>query len=240
MRVYAGQDPLTGRRHYLTETAITPKEAERLRTRLLSQVDEKRSPRSKATVNQLMDRYLDVIELERATRQSYIGKIEKHIRPELGRLQVGRLDAELLESFYALLRRCRDHCHGRKFIQHRTDRPHECDVRCAPHACVPLGPASILVVHSILSGALERAVRWRWIAVNPAARGRGRHSPIGTGGWRVGAGCSRRNDWRAPRCFSWPTGRVVSTVGRSGPSLPRGASESRASSTLSGEVAGGR
>src|SRR5215217_6320672 len=127
VRVYAGLDPLTGRRHYLTATAATAKEAEKERTRLLSQVDEKRSPRTKATVNQLLDRYLEVVELERTTHEGYVGKIEKHIRPALGHLPVAKVDPELLERFYSLLRRCRDHCHGRRYVQHRTEREHVCD-----------------------------------------------------------------------------------------------------------------
>jgi hypothetical protein len=44
VRVYAGVDPLTGRNHYLGETVETRKDAERTRTRLLSQVDENRTP----------------------------------------------------------------------------------------------------------------------------------------------------------------------------------------------------
>lgn len=61
VRVYAGNDPLTRRRNYLTE--IVPagrtamREAEKLRTRLLNQVDEQRQPRTKANVNQLLDRH---------------------------------------------------------------------------------------------------------------------------------------------------------------------------------------
>ncbi len=58
VRVYAGTDALTGRAHYLKETVDTAAEAERVRTRLLAQVDERRNPRTKATVNQLLDRYL--------------------------------------------------------------------------------------------------------------------------------------------------------------------------------------
>jgi integrase len=41
-------------------------EAEKLRTRLLGQVDERRNARTKATVNQLLDRYLAVVELEQS------------------------------------------------------------------------------------------------------------------------------------------------------------------------------
>jgi hypothetical protein len=59
VRVYAGVDPLTGRNYYLGETVDTRGDAERVRVRLLSQVDEDRNPRTRATVNQLLDRYLE-------------------------------------------------------------------------------------------------------------------------------------------------------------------------------------
>jgi integrase len=39
-------------------------------------------------VNQLLDRWIDVIEVERATRINYIGKIKKHIRPSIGLMPV--------------------------------------------------------------------------------------------------------------------------------------------------------
>lgn len=61
MRVSAGTDPITGGRHVLDE--IIPlgpdaaKLAEKARTRLLAEVDEQRNTRTKATVNQLLDRY---------------------------------------------------------------------------------------------------------------------------------------------------------------------------------------
>ena len=63
VRVYAGVDPLTGKQLMLTER-VPPgpsagKEAEKVRTRLLRQVDERRSPRTRATVSQLLDRYTD-------------------------------------------------------------------------------------------------------------------------------------------------------------------------------------
>ena len=52
MKVYSGYDPVTGRRHYLTETMPAgpdaAKLAEKARTRLLGQVDERRNPRTKA------------------------------------------------------------------------------------------------------------------------------------------------------------------------------------------------
>jgi integrase len=172
VRIYAGLDPLTKRRHDLIEI-IPPgpdaaREAEKARTRLLSQVDERRNPRTKATVNQLLDRWLEVLDVEPSTRHGYLGKLDKHVRPLLGTVQVGRVDAELLETFYARLRKCRDHCGGRRYVQHRTNREHECDERCGRHVCKGLSDSTVRQIHWILSGALDRAVRWKWIAVNPA------------------------------------------------------------------------
>ncbi|MGH3611581.1 MAG: hypothetical protein ACRDRK_02965 [Pseudonocardia sp.] len=119
--VYGGIDQLTGKRIQLRETVPagetrrdTEKEADKVRTRLLNRVDERRTPRTEASVNELLDRWLDVIDVEKTTRTGYIGKIEKHIRPTLGRLQVGRVRAETIENLYAQLRRCRDHCKGAK------------------------------------------------------------------------------------------------------------------------------
>jgi integrase len=121
VKVYAGIDPLTSKRHYLTEVIPTgpdaAKEAKTARTRLINQVNEQRNPRTKATVNQLMDRYLELLDVDVTTRKDYEGYIRLHIRPLLGELQVGRLDGETLDSFYSILRRCQAHCDGRPFIE---------------------------------------------------------------------------------------------------------------------------
>jgi len=67
VKVYSGYDPVTGRRHYLTETVAAghdaAKLAEKARTRLLGQVDERRNPRTKATVSQLLDKWLEVLDV---------------------------------------------------------------------------------------------------------------------------------------------------------------------------------
>lgn len=171
-RLYSGVDPLTGRRVYLTETipADHPepqKEAQRALTRLLTQVDEKRAPRTQANVNKLMDRYLELLDVGVTTRKSYEGYIRNHVRPLLGKIPVGKLDGETLDSFYAILRKCRAHCGGRKYIVHRKDGAHDCTDKCRPHVCKPLKPSSIRQIHWCLSGALSRAQRWKWITVNP-------------------------------------------------------------------------
>ncbi|MCA1602451.1 MAG: tyrosine-type recombinase/integrase, partial [Acidobacteria bacterium] len=58
-----------------------------------------------------------------------------------------------------------------------VDGPHECTERCKPHTCKPLSAASIRKVHFCLSGALKRAVRWRWISVNPLEQAEPPRSP---------------------------------------------------------------
>jgi integrase len=74
----------------------------------------------------------------------YRGYIDRSILPSLGHLQVGRLDAATLDAFYAHLRK-----QGGKGGR-------------------PMAASSVHQVHAILSGALNRAVVWGWIASNPA------------------------------------------------------------------------
>ena len=171
VRVYAGEDPLTGKRHSLVE--IVPpgpkaaKLAEAARTRMLAQVDERRNPRTSATLDQLLDRYLETLDVGRTTHRMYAKYLEKHVRPFVGRLKAGAVDAEVLDSLYAELRRCRTHCTDRRGVDHRTPREHVCDERCRPHVCSPLAPATIRHIHFVLRGAYEKGVRWRWVRTNP-------------------------------------------------------------------------
>jgi hypothetical protein len=83
--VYAGIDPVSKKRHYFVETVpawpSAARDAERVRTRLLNQIDERRNPRTKASVNQLLDRWLEVAEMETTTRNSVVGRLDRHVRP---------------------------------------------------------------------------------------------------------------------------------------------------------------
>lgn len=191
VRVYAGRDPVSKRELYLSEIVTAgpraDREAEKVRTRLLHQVDEKRSPRSRATLGHLVDRWLEVHDGDPSTVRAYESKVRRHIRPLLGDLSLTRIDTEVLDSFYAELRRCREHCDGKSHVEHRTAAPHVCDEHlsvacsppdpacchacrriCKPHECKGLGNSTVRQIHWILSGALDRAVTWRWISVNPA------------------------------------------------------------------------
>ena len=169
--VYAGKDPLTGRRHYLREVVPAgpraSSEADKIMRRLAAQVDERRNPRTNATLDQLLDRYLETVDVGRTTRRMYVKYLEKHVRPFVGRLKAGAVDAEVLDSLYAELRRCRIHCRDQRGTDHRTPREHACDDRCRPHACRPLSSTTIRHIHFVLRGAYEKGVRWRWVGTNP-------------------------------------------------------------------------
>jgi integrase len=172
VKMYAGYDPVSGRRHYLDEVVPAgpraASEAEKARTRLLHEVDEQRNPKTRATVNQLLDRYLETLNVEPTTRTRYEGIIRVYLRPALGQLPLSKLDGDLLDRFFGQLRRCRERCNGRgKHVKHRTQREHECDEQCHVVPCRPLSASSVRQTHWVLNAALSGAVRWRWIGRNP-------------------------------------------------------------------------
>lgn len=171
VRVDAGLDPVTKKRHRLTKIipANTPDreaEAEKARIALVNEVHERRNPKTRARVDQLIKRHLDSFGGAWSTKNNYHNLWTNHVSPFIGTVRVGELDADILDSLYAELRRCRNHC-TRAFIQHRTDHKHECDHRCGPHRCQPLGVSAIRQIHWLLSGAYRRAVRWKWVSASP-------------------------------------------------------------------------
>ena len=181
VRVYAGLDPVTGKRVYLQETIPgTGKEAQRKANaalaRLVATVDKQRSVSSSVTLGYALDEFMRVTELEDTTRDTYQGYITRTIKPALGKLSVRKVDARQLESLYADLRRCRARCSGAPFVErHRTQEPHDCGKgdgktgkKCRTHECRPMAESTVRQIHSIVSGALTLAERWGWIETNLA------------------------------------------------------------------------
>lgn len=196
VKVYAGTDPLTGKRLYLRESTTDEREAERILNRLCAQVDEQRHARTRATVRTAFEDWLRVHDIEESTRASYEGYLRNHVGPAFGDEPIGKITPRVLEQFYAELRRCSARCDGRPFIEHRVEGEHECRVvrhrrrpgrppasgypphdceeagckviECQPHKCVPLSPTTISKIHFVLSGVFSAAVRWEWISSNPA------------------------------------------------------------------------
>jgi integrase len=172
--VYAGLDPVTGKRAYLRESVkgndkAARKQAGKVMTRLLAQVDKQLTTESSVPLGKVIDEWLRVAELEDGTREMYRGYLNRNIRPVLGDIPARKLTARHLEKYYAELRRCRIRCDDKPFIEHKAEGDHDCvELKCAPHKCNPLAASTVRQIHSIMSGALSAAVRWEWVSSNPA------------------------------------------------------------------------
>jgi integrase len=170
VRLFGGQDPVTGKQVMLTGSAEDEDGALKLRNKFRRQVAEATAARTSVTLGYLLDEWLAGHQVEETTRTSYRVAIEKFIKPAVGETSLTRLaqlGARPFEQLYAELRVCRRRCKGRRSIEHRTPRAHECDKRCVAHMCTPLSVSSVRECHAVLSGALNAAMRWGWIAVNP-------------------------------------------------------------------------
>jgi integrase len=105
-------------------------------------------------VRQAVEQWLEVADIQDTTRDRYEDLVRLYVFPTFGDMLAAKLDAELLERLYARLQRCRELCAGRSG---------------AGHVCRPLSSSTVRKIHFILSGSLERAVRWRHLGVNKAA-----------------------------------------------------------------------
>jgi len=152
--VFAGRDPLTGRKRYLKQTHPTRKLAERALTKMQNEVDEQRHPRTAMTLARAIEQWLEVARHEASTRERNDQLIRLYIRPVLGGLQLTQVDAQMLERFYARLLRCRRLCEPTK-------------PTCK--TCAPLAPNTVRKIHFIVRAALDRAVRYGYLGVNGAS-----------------------------------------------------------------------
>jgi integrase len=140
-----GRDPITKRYRYAYDFAASLDDAEARKADLIEAIAQGRQPQVKATVSDLIDRWLEVAELELNTKAGYEGYIERVIRPVLGQMRLRELEVrvDILDVLYAQLRRCRRLCGGRPLTDHRPigrgkrkedgEPDHECDARCRPH-----------------------------------------------------------------------------------------------------------
>ena len=191
VHVYAGTDPVTRKPRRLRETCPDEAAAAAALGRLLNEADGGRFPNRAATLSQALDKYLEVTDLELSPRGAS-GLHPPHHRAGLGDVKVRKLGADSLDSLYTALKKCSRLC-GRlpksehqprlhacdqrcgPLRDHRTNRPHTCDSRCPLHVCKPMSPATILRIHSIISAALDLAVRYEWTDRNVAKNARPPH-----------------------------------------------------------------
>ena len=115
--------------------------AQRELVSLVAESDSGRSSGTRATVAMLLERWWEhkADQLSPTTASEYLRLIDKRIRPALGRRRLDSITAADLDGFYLRL-----------------------------HQGEGLSPSSVRQVHAVLSGAFGQAVKWRWLASNPA------------------------------------------------------------------------
>jgi len=106
-----------------------------------------------------MERYLDIARVEPSTRQGYEGLVRNQSSRcsaiDRSAVSAVRLSTRSTPSSGGVVSICR---RGQAMVDHRTVVEHECDERCRPHRCRPLGEGTIRHAHNLLNGAFALAV----------------------------------------------------------------------------------
>lgn len=158
LRVYAGQDPLTGKKRWVSRTFRGSKRAADQALRdLCDEVEAARATQAdepdeleQMTVAELLARWqqLRATEWSPTTANEHAGTVRRWIVPHIGDVPVVDLRRARIEDFYATVARTggRD---GR-----------------------PLSATSVRKIHTVLHAALEDAVALELIAGNPSTKAR--------------------------------------------------------------------
>jgi integrase len=143
VRVYVGRDAESKKRKYLNKTIHGGlRDAQAHLNRMLNERDLGRNlDSSKQTLNQYLDRWLEVCakpRLRTKSFQDYEGLLRRYVRPQLGIKPLVSVHPFDIQSLYREL----------------LDRG--------------LAARSIRYTHAVLRSALKQAVRWRLLLTNPA------------------------------------------------------------------------
>ena len=141
LRIYQGREPATGKRRYLNKTVQGERSAaEAELARLLSQIPPR--PRASSSLDQYLDWWLYAAvdgRLRAKTARDYRTLLARYVRPELGKIKLGRLRPLDLQSLIVSL----------------TSRA--------------LSPRTVRYTHAVLRSALDQARRWKLMTENPAS-----------------------------------------------------------------------
>ncbi len=193
VKVYAGVDPLTGKRTYLSDSTTDEGEAEKILARLRAQVDNQRNARTQGTLRTAIEEWLPNHDVEESTGSptscTSIASSTPHSamsrssrsRPRCSKTSTPNyVDAAPLQR-QAVHRAPR----GRRTRVPRSEAQaaareaagypkHDCDkvgckvIECQPHTCKLLAPSTISKIHFVLSAVFAACLRWEWIDSNPA------------------------------------------------------------------------
>ncbi|HEX8770155.1 MAG TPA: tyrosine-type recombinase/integrase [Acidimicrobiales bacterium] len=142
LRVDAGTDPVTHRRRQISRGFQGGQRAAEAALRALaSEVDAGRHRGTEATFGALLEAWYGqaVDSWSPTTTERVRSLIDRHLAPALGDTPLSKLGAAQLDALYRRLR------------------------------SEGLSPATVRKVHNVAHRALNQALRWQWLAANPAA-----------------------------------------------------------------------
>ena len=144
LRVFLGEDPVTGKKRYLSRTVVGGKRVASSELAKLVAAEpggemSRRRAQAKMSLSDLVEQHIERHPGSPTTTAEYRAVLERYIRPSIGRLRLTEINAGILDQFYEHLGRERG-----------------------------LAPSTIRQVHAIIRGALSRAVKWGWTNTNPA------------------------------------------------------------------------
>ena len=146
--MYAGTDPLTGRRRWVPKTVRGSCTYTQRELRAFAQVANV-APivGARTTMAELFERWFSVASVRSATTtaRNVRSIIDRQLKPNIGEVLVRELTVVTIDEFYAQLRR-----------RGRSDGS-------------PLSVGTVRRVHTVLHSALAQAMRWEWIWSNPAS-----------------------------------------------------------------------
>lgn len=144
LRVFVGRDPVTRKQRFRsTRFEGGRRAAARYLDQFAADVmrtdsDANAKPRH-LKLSELVESYLERWAGSPTTLDTYRSILRVHIEPTIGPRELSKVNTKLLDDFYAYLSTTRK-----------------------------LSPSSVRQVHAVLRGALGQAVRWGWLATNPA------------------------------------------------------------------------
>ena len=139
-RYSMGFDPVTGKQVQKSITAPTQKAAAQKLRSILASIDTgSYREHCGMTLGAWMDTWLKdyLTHTKPLTQKTYFELVKKHIKPELGTIQLGTLDTHTIQRFYNSLTEA------------------------------GLSPKSIKNIHGVLHSALQQALANNYITVNP-------------------------------------------------------------------------
>lgn len=166
LRVYVGRDPLTRKKNYVSRTvsASGKREASKLLAGLVTDLEREGRVAGAGTFGELLDKWYavrapDLVPAGRSTAKKIIEKDLAPLRQVRLAELAGRFGTARLDEFYAAMRARGGRCR----------RQPACGTPTCDHgAGAPLSAATVHRMHVVVRSALGLAVKWGWIARNPA------------------------------------------------------------------------